>query len=72
MAATAVARWAEYVESTREGSTTAPAGSHRDSDEPMSIIGMREVMLNGRYCEGYRIPAGVRYPPAQEAADGMC
>ena len=31
-------------------------------------LGSAEGGANGRDCEGYRAPAGVRYPPKQEAA----
>lgn len=32
------------------------------------VLGNAQDTLNGRECEGYRMPAGVRYPPRQEAA----
>ncbi len=30
------------------------------------------IIADGHLCEGYRMPAGVRYPPKQEAAGLAC
>ena len=32
------------------------------------LTGSPETAANGRLCEGYRAPLGVRYPSKQEAA----